>query len=154
MNQIILWLMFLLPIASLVLIGDKTLRRFLPVGLFVTVVNTLTYQAAYHYNWWRESGLFEWDKVANIPWVYSAYLVATIWIFKFTYGKFIAYLITNLILDGAYIYLWYPFQQKLGMASGELSPHITYLMMIGVSLLIYVFQIWYEKGLLSNKDNK
>lgn len=153
MNQIILWLMFLLPIASLVLIGDKTLRRFLPVALFVTVVNTLFYQAAYHYNWWRESGLFEWDKVANVAWVYSAYLVATIWIFKFTYGKFIVYLITNLILDGVYIYLWYPIQQKLGMASGELSPHITYLMMIGVALLIYVFQIWYEKDLLRNKDN-
>ncbi|ABR47628.1 hypothetical protein Amet_1429 [Alkaliphilus metalliredigens QYMF] len=106
MKQIIQWLIFLIPIASLVLIGDKTLRRFLPVTLFVTVVNTLIYQAAYHYNWWREPGLFDWEKVANIPWVYSAYLVATIWIFKFTYGKFIVYLITNLILDGVYIYIF------------------------------------------------
>ncbi|MFC4321986.1 hypothetical protein [Litchfieldia salsa] len=154
MKQIIQWLMFLLPLASLVLIGDKSLRRFLPVALFVTVINTLFYQAAYHYNWWREPGLFEWDKVANIPWVYSAYLVATIWIFKFTYGKFIVYLITNLILDGAYIYLWYPFQQKLGLASeGEISPHINYLIMIGVALLIYIFQIWYEKGLHMNKES-
>ncbi|SET00967.1 hypothetical protein SAMN05660297_01184 [Natronincola peptidivorans] len=152
MKQIIQWLIFLAPIASLVLIGNKTLKRFLPVALFVTVVVTLIYQAAYHYNWWREPGLFEWDKVANIPWVYSAYLVATIWIFKFTYGKFFVYLITNLILDGVYIYLWYPIQQNLGLASGEMSPHITYLMMIGVALLIYVFQIWYEKNLQSNQD--
>ncbi|WP_331460448.1 hypothetical protein [Gracilibacillus suaedae] len=151
MNQIILWGMFLIPIASLVLVGDKTFKRFLPVALFVTVINTLIYQAAYHYNWWREPGLFAWDKVANIPWVYSAYLVATIWIFKFTYGKFIAYIITILILDGAYIYLWYPIQQKLGLATGEMSPHITYLTMIGVALLIYLFQIWYEEGKQSNK---
>ncbi|RKL67281.1 hypothetical protein CR203_12320 [Salipaludibacillus neizhouensis] len=150
--QIMQWLMFLTPVATLVLIGDKTLRRFLPVALFVTVVNTLIYQAAYHYNWWREPGLFEWDKVANIPWVYSAYLVATLWIFKLTYGKFTIYLITNLILDGVYIYLWYPIQQKLGLASGEMSPDITYLIMIGVALLIYGFQIWYEKDLQSNKD--
>ncbi|MGJ9382067.1 hypothetical protein [Salipaludibacillus sp. CF4.18] len=152
MKQVILWLMFLVPIASLLLIGDKTLRRFLPVALFVTVINTLIYQAAYHYNWWREPGLFDWDKVANIPWVYSAYLVATLWIFKLTYGKFTIYLITNLILDGVYIYLWYPIQQKLGLASGEMSPDITYLIMIGVALLIYGFQIWYEKDLQSNKD--
>ncbi|WP_223292325.1 hypothetical protein [Salipaludibacillus neizhouensis] len=152
MIQIMQWLMFLTPVATLVLIGDKTLRRFLPVALFVTVVNTLIYQAAYHYNWWREPGLFEWDKVANIPWVYSAYLVATLWIFKLTYGKFTIYLITNLILDGVYIYLWYPIQQKLGLASGEMSPDITYLIMIGVALLIYGFQIWYEKDLQSNKD--
>ncbi|WP_223292253.1 hypothetical protein [Salipaludibacillus neizhouensis] len=153
MKQIILWLMFLVPIASLLLIGDKTLRRFLPVALFVTVVNTLIYQAAYHYNWWREPGLFDWDKVANIPWVYSAYLVATLWIFKLTYGKFTVYLITNLILDGVYIYLWYPIQQKLGLATSEMSPDITYLIMIGVALLIYGFQIWYEKDLHSYKDN-
>ncbi|WP_088103102.1 hypothetical protein [Halalkalibacter urbisdiaboli] len=152
MKQVIQWLLFLIPIASLVLIGNKTLRRFLPVALFVTVVNTLIYQAAYHYNWWREPGLFDWDKVANIPWVYSAYLIATIWIFKFTYGKFIVYLITNLILDGVYIYLWYPIQRKLELASGELSPHITYLMMIGVALLIYVFQIWYDKDSQSDKE--
>ncbi|RKL65292.1 hypothetical protein CR203_21505 [Salipaludibacillus neizhouensis] len=145
--------MFLVPIASLLLIGDKTLRRFLPVALFVTVVNTLIYQAAYHYNWWREPGLFDWDKVANIPWVYSAYLVATLWIFKLTYGKFTVYLITNLILDGVYIYLWYPIQQKLGLATSEMSPDITYLIMIGVALLIYGFQIWYEKDLHSYKDN-
>jgi hypothetical protein len=73
----------------------------MPVALFVTVINTLIYQAAYHYNWWREVGLFGWDKVANVPWVYSAYLVATIWIFKFTYRRFWRYLIVNLILDGS-----------------------------------------------------
>lgn len=144
--------MFLIPIASPFLIGDKTLRRFLPVALFVTVINTLMYQAAYHYNWWRETGLFEWDKVANIPWVYSAYLVATLWIFKYTYGKFIVYLITNLILDGVYIYLWYPIQQKLELASGEMSPPVSYIIMIGVALLIYGFQIWYEKDLQSFKE--
>ncbi|MFJ5763659.1 hypothetical protein ACIQAA_32140 [Neobacillus sp. NPDC093182] len=89
--------------------------------------------------------LFRWDKMANIPWVYSGYLVATIWIFKLTYGRYIIYLITNLLLDGAYIYLWYPIQRRLGMASGEMSPHITFAIMIGVAVIIYLFQVWYEK---------
>ncbi|TYS48272.1 hypothetical protein FZC83_21465 [Rossellomorea marisflavi] len=126
---------------------EKVLKRFLPVALFVTLVNTLFYQAAYHYNWWRELGLFDWDKVANIPWVYSAYLIATIWIFKFTYGKFKIYLLTNLILDGVYVYLWYPILQKLGLAFSEMSSHISYLLMIGVAVLIYLFQIWFEKDI-------
>lgn len=89
--------------------------------------------------------LFEWDKMANVPWVYSGYLVATIWIFKFTYGRFMVYLVVNVLLDSAYIYLWYPFQQKIGMASGELSPHTTLAIMIAVALIIYQFQVWYEK---------
>lgn len=145
MNHMIMWGLFIASWFSLLFIGKIHLKRYLPVALFVTVINTIIYQAAYHYNWWREMPLFEWDEMANIPWVYSGYLVATIWIFKLTYGRFIIYMITNLLLDGAYIYLWYPVQRKLGMASGEMSPHTTFAIMIGVAVIIYLFQVWYEK---------
>ncbi|MDF2593484.1 MAG: hypothetical protein K0S75_2950 [Clostridia bacterium] len=148
MNKIILWSFLIIPLLSLFFLGRSYIRRYMPVALFVTVINTLFYQAAYHYNWWRESGLFGWDYVANVPWVYSAYLIATIWIFKYTYGKFLRYLLVNLILDGGYIFLWYPIQTKLGMASGWLPNYITYLIMISVSLLIYVYQMWQEGDIL------
>ena len=147
MKEVILWSLFIIPLLSLIFIGHSHLRKYMPVALFVTVVNTIIYQVAYHYNWWREMGLFEWDKVANVPWVYSAYLVATIWIFKFTYRKFWRYLIVNLILDGSYIYIWYPIQRKLGMAEGWLPAFTTYLIMIAVSLLIYLYQMWQEDEL-------
>jgi hypothetical protein len=91
MNQIIMWGLFIGSWFTMLFIGKAHLKRFLPVALFVTVMNTMIYQAAYHYNWWREMPLFEWDKMANIPWVYSGYLVATSWIFKLTYGRFITY---------------------------------------------------------------
>lgn len=145
MKEIISWILFILPWLSLFFIGGSHLRRFMPVALFVTVINTLLYQAAYHYNWWRESGLFEWDKVSSIHWVYSAYLVATIWIFRFTYGKFWVYLVVNMILDGVYSFLWYPIQRRLDMASGEMPNFTSYLLMIGVSLIIYLYQVWQEK---------
>ena len=144
LNQIILWSLFIVPWLSLLFIDRSSLRRFMPVALFATVIDTLIYQAAYHYNWWRETGLFGWDNIANVPWVYSAYLVATIWIFRFTYGRFLRYLLVNLILDGLYIYGWYPIQQKLEMASGWLPAFTSYLMMIAVALLIYLFQMWQE----------
>lgn len=151
MKEIVLWSLFIIPLLSLFFVGHSHLRKYMPVALFVTVINTLIYQAAYHYNWWREMGLFGWDKVANVPWVYSAYLVATIWIFKFTYGTFWRYLIVNIVLDGAYIYLWYPIQRKMGMAEGWLPAFTTYLMMIGVSLLIYLYQMWQEGELFKTK---
>jgi len=147
MKDVILWSLFIIPWLSLIFVGYSQLRKYMPVALFATVIVTLLYQAAYHYNWWREMGLFGWDKIANVPWVYSAYLVATIWIFKFTYRKFGRYLIVNLILDGGYIYIWYPIQRKLGMAEGWLPAFTTYLLMIGVSLLIYLYQMWQEDEL-------
>lgn len=144
MNQIILWSVLVIPLLSLFFVGQSYLRRYMPVALFATVVNTLIYQAAYHYNWWRESGLFGWDFVANVPWAYSAYLVATIWVFRFTYGHFLRYFIVNLVLDGLYIYAWYPIQQKLGMASGWMPGFAQYLMMTAVAFLLYLYQKWQE----------
>jgi len=151
MKEIVLWSLLIIPLLSLIFVGQSHLRKYMPVALFVTVINTLIYQAAYHYNWWRETGLFGWDKVANVPWVYSAYLVATIWIFKFTYRKFWRYFIVNLVLDGSYVYIWYPIQRKLGMAEGWLPSFTTYLLMIGVALLIYLYQMWQEGELLKTK---
>jgi hypothetical protein len=140
MQDIILWTLFVIPWLSLVFINRSDLRRYMPVALFVTVINTLIYQVAYYYNWWREVGLFEWDKIASISWVYSAYLVATIWIFRFTYGKFWLYFIINLLLDGIYVFVWYPIQRNLGMASGEMARFNVYLIMTCVSLVIYLYQ--------------
>jgi hypothetical protein len=57
MNQIILWSLLIIPWLSLIFVGHSNLRRYMPVALFVTVINTLIYQAAYYYNWWRETGL-------------------------------------------------------------------------------------------------
>ncbi|MCX8132211.1 MAG: hypothetical protein N3I35_19215 [Clostridia bacterium] len=151
MQQIILWSLLIVPWFTLIFIGQTNLRRFMPVALFVTVINTLIYQAAYYYNWWRESGLFGWDKVANVPWVFSAYLVITIWIFRFTYGRFWLYLATNLILDALYIWGWYPIQRRLGMATGWLSAFTTYLIMTGVAILIYLYQKWQEGELFNKK---
>lgn len=144
MKQAILWSFLIIPWLSLIFLDRRSIRRYMPVALFVTVVNTLIYQAAHHYNWWREAGLFKWDYIANVPWVYSAYLVTTIWVFRFTYGRFWRYLIVNLVVDGAYIYGWYPIQTKLGMASGWLPPFPTYMMMTAVAILIYGYQMWQE----------
>lgn len=155
MTSLIQWGLLVLPWFSLFFIGSRNLLRYVPVALFVTVINTIMYQAAYHYNWWREAGVFEWDDLIPVSWVYSAYLVATIWIFRLTYGRFWLYLLVNLVLDGLYIYVWYPVQQRLGLAASDisLSPTATYAMMTGIALLIYLYQMW-QDGLYKLEGRK
>lgn len=146
MVQLIQWSLFALPLLSLFFIGKENLKRYMPVALFVTVINTLFYQAAYHFNWWREKGIFSWDQMIPVHWIYCAYLAATLWIFRFTYGRFWLYLLVNLLLDGGYTYLWYPIQQQLGLAATDItmSPLTTYALMTGVAIVIYGYQIWQE----------
>ncbi|AFC29674.1 hypothetical protein PM3016_2798 [Paenibacillus mucilaginosus 3016] len=46
LNQLILWSLLSIPWFSLLFMDTTKLRRFFPVALLVTVINTLFYQAA------------------------------------------------------------------------------------------------------------
>ncbi|WP_336123856.1 hypothetical protein [Niallia taxi] len=157
MKQIILWLLLVLPWLSLFFLKMITVRRYIPVALFMTVIHSLAYQAAHHYGWWNETGssLFGWDKIIPVPWVYGAYLVIVIWVFHFTFGKFWLYLTVNILLDGAFMYIVYPIWERLGLVSGNSTlPTIAVVaMMVGFSLIIYLFQLWLD-GAQSNLDDQ
>jgi hypothetical protein len=116
------------------------------VALFVTVLNTILYSIAWEYNWWRyEHSLFSWDRVTPVPIIYSAYWVITIWIFYFTFRRFWLYLIVNVIADslfGVVLKLW----KEVGIFNGDLPIMIRVLILISFSLIIYMYQIWYESA--------
>lgn len=156
MKLIILWSLLILPWASLFFLKMDTVRRYMPVALFMTIIHTLSYQAAYHYGWWKETGssLFGWDKVVPVPWVYGAYLVIVIWIFHFTFGKFWVYLTVNILLDGLFMYIVYPVWERMGLVSSESTlPTIAIVaMMIGFALIIYLYQLWQEKVFKNPKE--
>lgn len=157
MKQIILWSLLILPWLSLLFLNMYTVRRYMPVALFMTVIHTLAYQAAHHYGWWKETGssLFGWDKIIPVPWVYGAYLVIVIWVFHFTFGEFWKYLIVNILLDGVFMYIVYPVWQRLGLVSGESTlPTIAIVaMMVGFALIIYLFQMWQDGASKKSKVN-
>jgi len=148
MKQIILWSILIIPWASLFFLKMDTVRRYMPVALLMTVIHTLAYQAAYHYGWWNETGssLFGWDKVVPVPWVYGAYLVIVIWVFHFTFGRFLRYLIVNILLGGLFMYIIYPIWQRMGLVSSESTlPTIAIVaMMVGFAIIIYLYQLWQE----------
>lgn len=157
-KQIILWSLLILPWVSLFFLKMNTIRRYMPVALFMTVIHTLAYQAAYHYGWWKETGssLFGWDKVVPVPWVYGAYLVIVIWVFSFTFGKFLMYLTVNILLDGIFMYIVYPVWQRMGLVSSEstLSTIAIVAMMVGFALIIYLYQLWQDKVLKKPEATK
>jgi hypothetical protein len=158
MKQIILWSLLLVPWASLLFLRMDTVRRFMPVALFMTIIHTIAYQAAYYYGWWEETGssLFGWDKVIPVPWVYGAYLAIVIWVFHFTFERFWIYLIVNVLLDSLFMYIVYPVWQNMGMVSSESTlPTIAVIaMMIGFSLIIYLYQMWQEKLFKKPKEKR
>lgn len=77
--------------------------------------------------------------------MFSAYWVATIWIFHFTFRKFWVYVVTNLILDGMFVYALVPWMREVEIVTGNLSEILMLLIMTIVANVIYVYQMWYEK---------
>jgi hypothetical protein len=153
----VLWSLFILPWASLIFMKKVTVKRYMPVALCMTVIHSLAYQAAYYYNWWNESqsSLFGWDTVLPVPWVYGPYLVVVIWVFRFTYGRFVLYFTVNLLLDALFMYAVYPIIQGLGYVSGEstLPTWGTLAIMTGFSVAIYLYQMWQEDALKPYRDD-
>ncbi len=145
MINIINWLIFIIPLASLFFLGQNVIRKYISVALLITVINIILYSIAWEFNWWRyEESLFNWDRVTPVPIIYSAYWVITIWIFHFTFRKFWIYLIVNVIADtlfGFILELW----RKAEIYTGNMSNMRVVLIFISLSIIIYIYQMWYDR---------
>lgn len=158
MVELVLWSFFIIPWISLIFLhklNKDAVRRYMPVALFATVINTIFYQIAWTYDWWKyKETLFAWDKVAQIHTVYGVFLVGTIWIFYFTFGKFWLYFIVNLIIDCIYSFgfraLWR--KLKITTAGGNLTPLEGILIMTFIAIILYGYQKW-QQGLFDGEKN-
>jgi hypothetical protein len=52
-TRFLLIVMMILPWFSLPLLGRRTIKKYLPAAIFVTLVNTLVHINAEKKNWWR-----------------------------------------------------------------------------------------------------
>lgn len=137
MLKVIMWLFFILPWLSLLLMNKLALRRYMPVALLATVMNTIVYQMAWKFGWWKyKESLYAWDKIAQVHTVYGVFLVGTLWIFRFTYRKFWLYALVNLGLDTIYAFGLRVLWKKLGITSGgNLSPTGSLSIMIVMAVI-------------------
>jgi len=55
--------------------------------------------------------------LGEIPILFGPFLVGTMWIFKFTYGNFRKFMMTNFILDTFFVYVLMSWFKKIGYGS-------------------------------------
>ena len=146
MFKVYQWLSLIIPWASLFLMKRDAVRRYMPVALFVTAINTIIAQLAWSYHWWtNEKPLFPWARVADIAFTYGIFLVGTMWIFYFTFRRFWLYLVVNLVIDGIFAFGATTWLESHGvLRRGSITHFQFYLMAIGVALVIYLYQLWQE----------
>ncbi|MEY8741280.1 hypothetical protein AB9M62_17525 [Bacillales bacterium AN1005] len=97
-TQLILWSFLILPWFVLFFLEKQKVKHYFPGGIFGSLILTIVFQIAEKYNWWviKENITI----LTNVTtFVYGSFLVGTIIILYFTFGNFLRYLVTNLIID-------------------------------------------------------
>lgn len=144
-NQIISWSMLILPWLTLFFMERKEIKHYLPVGLFSIVLTTIIHDIGITFGFWVvEDAAYPFYEM--LPYFYGLIPVLTMWVFKFTYGRFWLYIFTNAILDiGFAFFLLSVFFPGRGIYTlVNLASFQVWLINLGHGAVLYVFQILLE----------
>ncbi len=143
-NQAILSAILILSWLSLLFMKKEDIKRFMPVGLFATVTSAMILEAGITLGWWAYPvKLFP---LQNIPYLYGPIPVATMWLLKFTYGRFWLYVGVDLLLNLFYTLLFedYFLGSRGVIQFLSVSPMLDVFMTSALGVIIYAYQVWQE----------
>lgn len=140
-NQTLLWGSVVLAWASTLLLKRRELKHYMPVALFCSLAFAFIFESGITLQWWavKEPSY----PLVNVPiFIYGPYLVATIWIFKYTYGRFWLFLITNIVLDYILIFYLIDWFIQRGVWEAYISYFQALLITTALAILLYGYQMW------------
>lgn len=149
----LIMLMALLPWLSYPFLGRRTVKRFMPGTIFMSVYLLAEGILATRRKWWWFPFSIKPNVFAEIPLIFGPFFIGSLWIFKYTYGKFKAYFVTNLIVDGFFTVFMMNWFKKIGyVALIRFTRLQLSLLFLVKSLSMYGFQSLYER-IVKNKKS-
>lgn len=146
--KVLLLFMFILPWLTLPLMGSRAVKRFLPAGIFISIVVSLESILAKKRKWWWYYEKLHPKLPGGFPLTWGPFFIGSMWILRLTYGKFYTYMVSNLIIDTFFTYLFTELLKKQGIASlVKMKKCQLSLLFFFKSLLLYGFQ-----RLIENKN--
>lgn len=149
-NQLILWSMLIIPLASLIFLPPKDIRRFMPAALFTALTYIMIVDMGVSWNWWtiRES-IYPLNEILPLAF---AFLAIEIWILKYTYGKWWLFVAVEVVLTFGFILIVQPWLSNLGIwVRINVTNFLAYLPAIPQFIAIYLYQMWQEGDLTFGK---
>ncbi|MBW8347864.1 hypothetical protein K0H71_00195 [Bacillus sp. IITD106] len=146
-NKLLLLLMLIFSWFSLLSLGKNSFKRFLPAGIFIAFVTRLENVMAKKRTWWWWYEKLHPKLSGSFPFVWGPFMVSSMWILRFTYGKLFRYLLVNLIADSIFVYILIDkWLTKWGIASLVRMKKMQLSLLLFIdSLILYGFQFLIEK---------
>lgn len=146
LTKTILWSALFIPWLTLIFLRKETVKRYFPVSVFTSLLVTVVFEIAYALDWWKlTASVVPWGNITNVPFVYGVFFIGTLWIFHLTFRRFWLYMLTNLVIDALQIFVASRFLFEGWIYDlHKINEFQVFLIMTGLSLVIYVYQIWQE----------
>ena len=142
-NQLIQWAMLIVPWLTLFLMKREDIKRYMPVGLFAALTGAIIGEFGSTLQFWGiGETVFPFKHTPLFA--YGAIPVAAMWVFKFTYGRFWTFVVTNAILDIGFAYVVFPWLVSIGVFSFLRSSLVVYLINWGHQMILYGYQMWQD----------
>ncbi|MFH5779086.1 hypothetical protein [Heyndrickxia oleronia] len=125
-------------------IPKKSLKKYLPVTIFSTLITVTVSFIGHHYNFWGLRGSSR-KRMWNLLSIIAYFSIGCLWIFHLTFGKLKLYLLINLLNNFVYAYLVIPLFEKLNFITYVKFKKIHHVIVAMIySLLIYGYQLIYK----------
>lgn len=142
----ILWILLVVPWITLLMMKKEHIKRYMPVAIFGSLLVTIWNELAYNLHWWKFTTTLAPSLITNIAFIYGTFLVGTIWIFRFTFGNFGLYLLTNIAIDS---FLAFPANyvfERIGLYRLiNYSSWNILITAVALSIVFYLYQLWQEE---------
>jgi hypothetical protein len=138
--------MMVLSWLTIPLLGKKSIKRFLPASILMAIVVWLEGKWARKRKWWWYYVKVHPKLSGGFPLTWGPFLIGSIWILRFTFGKFKWYLLLNLAVDTVFTYKFVDMLKDLGIASlVRLKKYQLSILFFVKSLILYGVQMIREK---------
>ncbi|WP_090829877.1 MULTISPECIES: hypothetical protein [unclassified Bacillus (in: firmicutes)] len=96
--------------------------------------------------WWVIHKKIHPNLTGETPLILGPFLVGSLWILRFTYGKFFIYLLLNAVANLFFVFPFYSLFKRIGIFT---LVRLSRMQLAGLffikSVIMYIFQFGYEK---------
>ncbi|WP_010281270.1 hypothetical protein [Bacillus timonensis] len=138
--------MVLLALSTVPFIGLQHVKRFLPVSILIGCIEGITALIGKKRRWWVFYNKPQSYLLNELPFNIGMFLVSSIWLMKWSYGKFTKFVLLNAIGNALFAYPFARFARKIKYFTLVRLTHLQFFFyFFSKVFLFYGLQYLFEK---------
>ncbi|WP_335869600.1 hypothetical protein [Bacillus sp. 2205SS5-2] len=135
-------------------IGMSSIKKYFPAALFMSLFVRGESVLAKKLRWWKFYEFLHPKTIGETPLIWGPFIVGSMWILKWTYGKPLTFLLLNSIVHLLFVFPFYSVFKKLHIFSlVKLSRIGLFGLFFAKAILMYIVQICVDFVRKKNEEN-